>query len=54
MNAMDLPKTQKAWVYDVPGTISTKKLDIPMPDPGPGEVLIQLYGRSAQLNQLPT
>lgn len=38
----DLPKTYKACVYDEPGKISTKVVDLDMPEPGPGEVLINL------------
>ncbi|EJP62097.1 alcohol dehydrogenase, putative [Beauveria bassiana ARSEF 2860] len=39
---MDIPKTQRALIYDAPGTISTKEVEISVPDPGPGEVLIRL------------
>ncbi|KAI1340849.1 GroES-like protein [Xylariaceae sp. FL0016] len=38
----DLPKTYKAVVYDEPGKISTKVVELDMPEPGPGEVLINL------------
>ncbi|KAF1977986.1 alcohol dehydrogenase 2 [Bimuria novae-zelandiae CBS 107.79] len=38
----DLPKKYKAAVYDKPGTISTKVEELDMPEPGPGEVLINL------------
>ncbi|CAG7944261.1 unnamed protein product [Penicillium salamii] len=38
----DIPKTQKAAVYDQPGTVSTKIVDLEVPDPGAGEVLINL------------
>jgi propanol-preferring alcohol dehydrogenase len=41
--APELPKTFKAAVYDEPGKISTKVVDLDMPEPGPGEVLINLY-----------
>ncbi|KAF2224752.1 chaperonin 10-like protein [Elsinoe ampelina] len=37
-----LPATYKAAVYDSPGKVSTKILDLDMPTPGPGEVLIKL------------
>jgi propanol-preferring alcohol dehydrogenase len=40
--AVELPKTYKAAIYDNPGTISTKVVDLDMPEPGPGEVLINL------------
>ncbi|EFY85847.1 alcohol dehydrogenase, putative [Metarhizium acridum CQMa 102] len=39
---MAVPTTQKALVYDEPGTISTKVVDLAVPDPGPGEVLVRL------------
>lgn len=39
----DLPKTYKALVYDEPGKISTKIVDLDMPEPGAGEVLINLF-----------
>jgi hypothetical protein len=35
-------KTHKAAIYDNPGTISTKVVDVETPEPGPGEVLVQL------------
>ena len=38
----DLPSTYKACVYDEPGKISTKVVDLDMPEPGAGEVLINL------------
>lgn len=37
-----IPKTQKAVVYDDPGKVSTKVVDLPVPEPGPGDVLINL------------
>lgn len=40
---MEIPTTQKAIVYDEPGKLSTKVTDLPVPEPGPGEVLINLY-----------
>lgn len=39
----DIPKTQKAVIYDQPGTVSTKIVDLEVPEPGAGEVLINLY-----------
>jgi propanol-preferring alcohol dehydrogenase len=39
---IDLPKTYKACVYDQPGKISTKVVGLDMPEPGPGEVLVNL------------
>ncbi|KAF2479096.1 chaperonin 10-like protein [Neohortaea acidophila] len=38
----DLPKKYKAVVYDKPGEVSTKVVELDMPEPGPGEVLINL------------
>lgn len=38
----DLPKKYKACVYDQPGQVSTKVVELDMPEPGPGEVLINL------------
>ena len=39
----EIPKQYKACVYDDPGRISTKIETLDMPEPGPGEVLINLY-----------
>lgn len=39
----EVPKQAKAIVYDNPGTISTKVVTVDVPEPGPGEVLINLY-----------
>ncbi len=41
----DLPKKYKAVVYDKPGSVSTKVVELDMPEPGLGEVLINLYER---------
>ncbi|KAK5120270.1 hypothetical protein LTR85_006476 [Meristemomyces frigidus] len=38
----ELPKKYKAIVYDEPGKVSTKIVDLDMPEPGAGEVLINL------------
>ncbi|KAK3669428.1 hypothetical protein LTR78_010688 [Recurvomyces mirabilis] len=38
----ELPKTYKAAIYDQPGKISTKVVDLDMPEPGAGEVLVKL------------
>lgn len=38
----DLPNKYKACVYDKPGEVSTKVVELDMPEPGPGEVLINL------------
>lgn len=37
-----LPKKYKAIVFDKPGSHSTKLVELDMPEPGPGEVLINL------------
>ncbi|KAI5256318.1 GroES-like protein [Aureobasidium subglaciale] len=42
MSAPDIPKKHKAVIYDKPGTISTKIVELDTPTPGPGEVLINL------------
>jgi hypothetical protein len=39
----DIPKKHKAAVYDKPGSISTKVVELDTPEPGAGEVLIRLY-----------
>jgi propanol-preferring alcohol dehydrogenase len=41
--APEIPKMQKAIIYDQPGTVSTKIVDLEVPEPGTGEVLINLY-----------
>jgi len=43
MASVDIPKKYKAVVYDKPGSISTKIEELDMPEPGAGEVLINLY-----------
>ncbi|KAF2090275.1 GroES-like protein [Saccharata proteae CBS 121410] len=40
--ASDLPQKYKAAIYDKPGSISTKIVELDMPEPGAGEVLINL------------
>ena len=40
---MSIPTTQKAAVFDEPGKVSTQVVDLPVPEPGPGEVLVNLY-----------
>ena len=41
----NIPQTYKALVYDKPGEISTKVVELETPEPGPGEVLLRLYVR---------
>lgn len=43
MGDIQIPKKHKALVYDKPGSISTKIEELDVPEPGPGEVLINLY-----------
>lgn len=40
---VQIPKTHKAAVYDEPGKISIAVTDVETPEPGPGEVLINLF-----------
>ncbi|KAJ4381131.1 hypothetical protein N0V86_003478 [Didymella sp. IMI 355093] len=42
MGDVQIPKKHKAAVYDKPGSISTKIEELDVPEPGPGEVLINL------------
>ncbi|EME48694.1 hypothetical protein DOTSEDRAFT_19212 [Dothistroma septosporum NZE10] len=39
---VDIPKKHKACIYDEPGKVSTKIVELDTPEPGPGEVLINL------------
>jgi propanol-preferring alcohol dehydrogenase len=41
--AVEVPKTYKAAVYDEPGKISTKIVELDTPEPGYGQVLVNLY-----------
>lgn len=43
MAAPEIPKKQKAAIYDQPGKVSTKIVELDVPEPGAGEVLINLY-----------
>jgi Zn-dependent alcohol dehydrogenase len=49
MGDVQIPKKHKAAVYDKPGSISTKIEELDVPEPGPGEVLINLYVQRLQL-----
>jgi alcohol dehydrogenase, propanol-preferring len=42
MADIQIPKTYKAAIYDRPGKISTKVVDLETPEPGAGEVLVNL------------
>lgn len=46
MADVQIPKQYKACVYDQPGKISTKVEMLDTPEPGPGEVLVNLYRKS--------
>ncbi|KAI9839074.1 MAG: hypothetical protein M1837_002251 [Sclerophora amabilis] len=41
-DGISIPKKYKAIIYDQPGKISTKVVDLDTPEPGPGQVLINL------------
>lgn len=43
MAAPDIPKKQKAAIYDNPGSVSTKIVELDVPEPSDNEVLINLY-----------
>lgn len=38
-----IPSKYKAMIYDQPGKISTKLVELDMPEPDAGDVLIKLY-----------
>lgn len=42
MAQTEIPRKYKAVVYDKPGSISTNVVELDTPEPGPGEVLINL------------
>jgi len=39
---VEIPKTYKGAIYDKPGQLSTQVKELDMPEPGPGQVLINL------------
>lgn len=39
---VSIPQKQKAAIYDQPGKISTKVVEIDVPEPGAGEMLVNL------------
>jgi propanol-preferring alcohol dehydrogenase len=41
-----LPGKHKAMIYDQPGKISTKLVELDVPEPGAGDVLIKLYANT--------
>ena len=40
---VEVSKQHKACVYNLPGNVSTKIEMVDTPEPGPGEVLVNLY-----------
>jgi len=42
MTSPEIPKKHKALIYDEPGKVSTKIVELDTPEPGAGEVLINL------------
>lgn len=48
MAAPDIPKKQKAAIYDNPGSVSTKIVELDVPEPGDNEVLINLYVKPSE------
>lgn len=44
-----LPSKYKAAIYDQPGKISTKLVDLDMPEPAAGDVLIKLYANTTMV-----
>lgn len=42
MAVPEIPKKQKAIIYDEPGSVSTKVVELDVPEPSTGEVLINL------------
>lgn len=44
-----LPSKYKAAIYDQPGKISTKVVELDMPEPAAGDVLIKLYANNTMV-----
>ncbi|KAF9894980.1 hypothetical protein FE257_004604 [Aspergillus nanangensis] len=40
---MQVPQTHKALIYDRPGEVSTRLVEVDTPTPGPGQILIKMY-----------
>ncbi|GIK05270.1 hypothetical protein Aspvir_009374 [Aspergillus viridinutans] len=40
---MQVPQTHKAVVYDKPGIISTRIVELDTPSPGPGQILVKMW-----------
>lgn len=43
MDDSNVAAVNRAAVYNKPGTISTKIVELEIPEPGPGEVLLRLW-----------
>ena len=54
MGDIQIPKKHKAAVYDKPGSISTKIEELDVPEPGPGEVLVNLCVHTTSPAQCPS
>jgi Zn-dependent alcohol dehydrogenases len=39
---MQIPQTHKGLVYDKPGGISTRLVELDTPTPGPGQILVKM------------
>ena len=39
---VQIPSTHKAVIYSDVGTTKTEVVELPVPEPGPGEVLVKL------------
>lgn len=50
MAAPTIPAKYKAIIYDKPGTVSTKVVELDTPEPGPGEVLINLCAMTPHIH----
>lgn len=44
MHLLSGTETNRAIVYSDPGTLKTEIVDLPIPKPGHGEILVRLYG----------
>lgn len=42
MATPSIPEKHLAVVYDKPGTVSTKVVEVDTPEPGPGQVLVKM------------
>ena len=42
MAADSIPNKHKGIVYDKPGELSTKLIEIDTPEPGPGQLLVKM------------